>query len=407
MSQRPTLQALIALGVKLRRASALSAMMFGTMSMGLTTSVMVPMLPNMATEFGGGSSGTLMAQFVFTVAFVGLIVGGPFTGGLIARVGPRAMLMSSLLLFTACGTIGLWLTGPIAFLVARFWLGFASAGINTASVFMISQQFGQSQRGRALLGYYNAIGPLAALVVFSLAGAVAEFGGWRAPFLFYLISLFVFALALNIPLTQQQPTPALERKQTKASSSGLWPYYLLLALMSVPMYSSSIQAPFLLEEHGLARPTLIAAIAATSSIGVIVGAFSYGLILMRLGNKYTFFLILTLLGCGHLLMGSTGEILMIGCGSLITQFGGGMVVPYFLNLLFDRTEHSAHGKIAGLVYGTHFIGAILNPLLMAPFNTTLGVQHTVLLLGICLASGAAAALRCSPTGISAEATDTR
>src|SRR5690606_18571374 len=126
------------------------------------------------------------------------------------------------------------------------------------------------------------------------------------------------------------------------------------------------QVPFLLEQYGLARPALIATIAAISSIGIALGAFSYGHVRARLGITGSLTLILLLLGGGHLLMAGTSQMWLLGCGSLISQVGGGMVVPHFLNLLLDRVEPAAQGRVTGLVYTSHFVGAVLNPLAMAP-----------------------------------------
>lgn len=350
--------------------------------MGLSVSIMIPMLPGLAAHFGSTEHATFLAQIIFTSAFVGMMIGGPVAGWLSTRFGLRRLHLASIALFTLSGVAGFVLDGAVAFIACRFVLGVSCAGINAASVAMLSQRFQPQQRARAL-GYYNASGPIASLLMISLAGATAEHFGWRAPFAFYLVGAAILIAALTGGNKGTTPV-ATPSHPTKHRAQAYWPVYLIVVPLSIPIYTTSVQVPFLLEAHNLARPSLIAVIAAVSSASIAAGALSYGAIRSRLRNVGTLVAMLTLIGVGHWLLGQASTLPAMIIGALVAQLGGGLVVPHFLNLLLARAHPMDQGRVAGNLYTAHFLGAVLNPFVMQPFNQAFGVSYSIATLGTLL-----------------------
>lgn len=364
---------------------ALAILSFGTISMGLSVSIMIPMLPGLAAHFGSTEHATFLAQIIFTSAFVGMMIGGPVAGWISTRFGPRRLHLAAIALFTLSGVAGLVLDGAVALFACRFILGVSCAGINAASVAMLSQRFEPQQRARAL-GYYNASGPIASLLMISLAGATAEHFGWRTPFAFYLIGAAVFIAALTGANKGTTPV-ATPNPPAKHCPRAYWPIYLIVVPLSIPIYTTSVQVPFLLEAHDLARPALIAVIAAVSSASIAAGALSYGVVRARLRSVGTLAAMLTLIGLGHWLLGQASTLPAVIIAALVAQLGGGLVVPHFLNLLLARAHPLEQGRVAGNLYTAHFLGAVLNPFVMQPFNQAFGVGFSVAALGTLLLVG--------------------
>jgi MFS family permease len=360
----------------------LAVLSFGTISMGLSVSVMIPMLPGLAAHFGRTEHAAFLAQIIFTAAFVGMMIGGPVAGWISSRFGPRRLHLASIALFTLSGVAGLVLDGAVVFFAWRFALGVSCAGINAASVAMLSQRFDAQQRAR-VLGYYNASGPIASLLMISLAGATAEHIGWRAPFAFYLIGAVVLLAAFTTG-NKAQPPIATPSPWPQARPKRYWPIYLIVIPFSIPIYTTSVQVPFLLDLHNLARPSLIAVIAAASSAAIAVGALSYGVVRARLGNVGTLGAMLALIGSGHWLLGEASTLPVMVAAASLAQLGGGLVVPHFLNLLLARAHPVDQGRVAGNLYTAHFLGAVLNPFVMQPFNQAFGVGFSVSALGTLL-----------------------
>jgi MFS family permease len=370
--------------MNLRNGASIAVILFGAMSLGLVFGCVIPILPSIALHFGGGSGGALIAQLVFAIACVGMMSGGPIAGWLMARHDPRTILLITLVTFSLAGSAGLILDSAVAFLASRFLLGLSAAAINTAGVTLISQRFEPLARTR-VLGYYNACGPIASVLALGLSGIVSEALGWRGPFLFYFVGFGVVALALySIPASR--PAPRTQAIAGGAFWRPLLPYYALLVPLSVPLFTASLQIPFLLAEHGYARPAVIATIAAISSISVSSGALCYGRLRQALGEKGVLIFMLTAIGSGHLILGGTQALALTAVGAIITQFGGGLLLPHFLNLLLDRTPVATHAKVSGWVYSAHFLGIFMNSLVLAPINVWLGIEHALMLLGLILAS---------------------
>lgn len=360
---------------------AVGVILFGSVSLGLVFGIATPVLPSLAMHFGGGQSGTLLAQMTFTVSCIGLMLGGPLAGYGMQRWGERPVLLGALLLFALSGSAGMYLDSFAGFVVARMLLGLAAASVNAVGVTLLSRRFLAENRSR-MIGYYNACGPIASVVVLMLAGLVSEYIGWRAPFSFYLLGVLVWCGALFA--ISGAP---LESKATEATVSigpPLWPHYLLLVALSVPVFTVSIQVPFLLAELGSARPALVATVAAVCSVAVALGALSFGLVRAILDERGTLALIAALMAAGHCIMGAVEHVVCVALGGIVSQLGAGLLVPHFLSLLMDRLPPAVHGRIPGRVFSCHFLGIFLSPILVSPLSMRLGVQQALLVMAAVL-----------------------
>lgn len=189
--------------------------------------------------------GDVLACFFFAYA-----LGQLPAGWLADRCGPRKMLITYILLWSACTALTGFAAGLAMLITVRVACGFAEAGAYPASALLITRWFPFSQRGRAnsAVSFGGRIGN--SLALWLTAGAIAVLGSWRPVLWIYgaLGVLLAFATWLvfsdhpaSHPWIRQSERPApeasavTERKQAPwlalLTHKGLW----FLSLGSIGM----------------------------------------------------------------------------------------------------------------------------------------------------------------------------
>ncbi|SFS09007.1 MFS transporter [Sphingomonas jatrophae] len=341
-----------------------------------------PAMPSMAARFASGGDGQLFAQLVMTAPAIMLIVSSPFAGLLAARIGRRATLLLSLLLFVVAGA-GVLLVDSREHLIAlRLLLGVAGGGLLTSSLTLIGEYFEDAAR-ETVLGLATSLSSAIAALALVFGGSLVDAAGWRAPFALYMFALPVFGVGwCAIGRTSSTSSVPVSRSRPDLSPlAGVAPYYLLLMLLTVAMFTPAIQVPFLLEERGVTSAQTQGMIVAVTSVVAMVSAGLYGP-LRRWIDTQSFLIIDALcMGCGILavaiLPGAGGTLL--GCA--LVGIGAGMSEPAIASIVFDRTPAYVHAVAMGLIVSALNAGQFVNPLVMAPLRAWFGVSASFVALG--------------------------
>jgi len=90
---------------------------------------MSPVAAEAAKYFSKNGDGDLVTQMIVTVPAIGVIVGGPLCGWLIARFGSKRFLLVALAVFGTVGSAGLYLDNAFVLLISRFLLGLATSAL--------------------------------------------------------------------------------------------------------------------------------------------------------------------------------------------------------------------------------------------------------------------------------------
>ena len=356
-----------------------------------------------AGVFGKGASGPLIAQLMITLLGIGIMVGGPIAGWLAERVGPRRLLCGALALYAITGASGLWLDGAASLLGARLAQGFVSAGIATSIFMMIGQRYEGAARAR-ILGLQGVVLAVSGLVSLISAGGLAEIGGWRAPFVLYLTALPMLGLVLfsssAAPAREVSPRASDAVAVPSGSLLKQWPYYLMLVPMSAASYMTAVHLSFVLAGDGVTSPGTQAVIMTASMIFNIVGSVYYARIRARFGRRWVFVMILGIFGAGDLLIGFSPNAVGSAAGCWVAGLAGGLMTPFFINVILDRTDSAVHGRAIGLMYTMTYIGNFLNPFIITPLRAAIGNHSAfaVVGVGLALAAGLQAVTRRSPVG---------
>jgi MFS family permease len=361
--------------------------------LGLVVAAMSPVAAEVGQYFKASGDGDLIAQSIVTAPSVGIILGGPFSGWLIAMLGSKRFMLSALAVFAAAGSAGLYLNSAIGLLVSRFVLGLATAGIVTAMITMISEHFAPSTRAR-ILGWQSSSGALSGVAAILLAGQLGKFGGWRAPFSLYLLALPVLALGMfYLPTGRKRASvaPAVPHPATVATGRLMaqWPIYLLIIPMFIAVYMPNIQVSFLLRGDGIASPATQSFVILSGALAVAIAALFYGAAKRRLGTGAILLACFVLQGSGMAIMGLTHGPTPIALGCFVLGLGTGIANPLISDLIVSRTDPALRSKAIGLSYTARYAGDFLNPWIVHPLGAAIGLHAAFTLLGALFLFGVA------------------
>jgi predicted MFS family arabinose efflux permease len=299
-------------------------------------------------------------------------------------------MLIALSVFGVAGSAGLYLDSAVGLLVTRFILGLATSGIVTAMITMIGQHYSPAARAR-ILGYQSSSGALAGVITIKLAGWLGEYGGWRAPFALYLLALPVLALGIAyLPAGNRERAPRVVTKPEPGAASGLfalWPIYLTIIPMFIAVYMPNIQVSFLLRDDGVVSPSAQSNVILAGAFAVAVAAPFYGPAKRILGTAPILILCFLLQGVGIAVMGVTHGAAWTALGCFVLGLGTGIANPLISDLIVGRTRPALRSKAIGVSYTARYGGDFLNPWIMRPLASVIGLHGAFALVGALFLAG--------------------
>jgi MFS family permease len=336
-----------------------------------------PAMPAMAAHFAGDGHGPLFAQMVMTIPAVLLIVSATLTGILAEIVGRRTVLLWALLLFALAGAAALVAPNANMLIASRLVLGLAGGAVLTSS-FSLAGDYPEAHRER-VLGYAGAAAAIAAIIALTLGGTLVDQFGWRGPFVLYLASLPVLALAWS----------AVKHHRHEKHEHGLfspirllWPFYLLTIVLVIGVFLPGIQGPFLLQEQGVQSAAQQGTIIAASSLFAALASASFGF--LRRFLSIGALMVITALSMG---LGCTLVFVLHGVAAMAVSFaligiGAGLVEPVTLSIVLSKAPKAMQPRAVGMLLSAVFLGQFLNPLVLNPIREGYGISHAFLTVGV-------------------------
>jgi len=361
----------------------------GHMAQGLAFTAFIAVLPQMARELG--AHGAWVAQMSIALAALGLLMGSLASGWILERAGTRGTLLTAAVVYGVSGAAGGVLRDPTLLLASRFVVGFTAACMVTTCLWGIAAEYAGHQRARAL-GISNATGNLSALLGTVLGGLLARHGGWPMAFLQYpLFALPAFALVL-VCMKQVRPARAHLAVAAERFFLRLLPFFLLATFLFLVIFMGSTQLAFLLEEDGIKDPAIRGPIMSQVTLAATLTSFCYGWLQQRLGVRGTFLSGLLFASAALASIGFGASVGSAALGAALLGIFVGLAVPYVYHTVTERTGAAVRGRAIGVVNAFNFLGAFLNPVLLAPLTRILGVHGTFLTVAAVVALAAVARL---------------
>ena len=357
---------------------ALIILLFGSTISALAFVTVTPGLPSIADYFArAGGDNTLRAQFVLTMAPIGMAFGGLFGGWLTSRIGLRRALFAGLV---GCGIFGmapLYLDHLYAIYAVRLLLGWSAVTVDVCMTTILSARFEGDRRAK-LIGIKQAVGSSFTFGGMIVSGLLVQAFSWRAPFWIFAIAFLYLAIAASVfraPISQSRRAPA-----DWAVIAGFWPLYAAVVLLAVAHTMPHFELPFLLEADGMKNAAEISWFPATSALISILSAASFGWIHARAG-RWTLVAALILMGTSLAAIGVAPTLALLFASVVVEGFGGGLMLPFLSNRVLEKAPMEQRSQAFGLLLSIMFVGQFFNPLVNKPLRDFFGIHDAFVAVG--------------------------
>lgn len=372
----------------------------------LAGATIAPALPAMQSHFGDVPNAALLVRLVLTLPALFVAVCAPIAGYIVDRIGRKAVIVSSTLLFGLGGSVGYFAPTLATLLMTRAVLGISVAGLITSTTTLIADYYTGEARAKVISLRVGLMG-FGATAFLILVGVLAEIG-WRPPFLIYLAGLAAFpfvVLVLYEPSRadrcEETPPPVSdvstcvgealtmdEERHSAQSAAGPAPVrfisfaYAVMIILQIVLGLTPIQLPFYLQglTGASASQTGLALSAMTLFVGV--ASIQYARIASRLDNFRALLLTFVAAGAGNLLLSMANGWIVIALGLLLEGVGLGLLMPNMMLWLTNETPDAMRGRVLGGLITAAFLGQFLAPVVGQPVSEAFG------LAGLFLGAGA-------------------
>jgi len=340
-------------------------------AMGFGTAMLAPTLPLYLSDADFSDS---RIGLVLAAAGVGAALAALPTGGLIERIGTRAVIALWLaVLGTAIAALGLTTT-LIALLAFRFVGGAAEIAIRLGGQTEITRRVPVTVRGRAMsfmgggrrLTFF--IGPI-------VGGVLADAIGFEATFVVAGIVIACGALpaiiggrARLVPTSASTRTASTMAGSKPSIRSALRPHRRLLAMATFGplLIMAAREGRFLVlprigDELGL-TPTMVGLVIAIGTGADLLLFPVAGWLMDRFGRLFAIIPAFTLMGFGLLLLGLAGSAVAVAIAGGVIGLGNGLSAGTMLTYGSDLAPPEATGPFLGAFAAVQDVGKVVGPL---------------------------------------------
>ncbi len=340
--------------------------------------------PAIAQHFGGGDEGRALARTLFALPSLMIMIGAPLGGYLAERFGYRLTLLVSLLAYGLGGTAGLLADGFAPLLISRLVLGLAGGTVMAVYLALAASWYEGTARAK-VLGFAVASSAVVGVLALKLGGNLVAWGGWRGPFMLYLLGFVTLTVAWA---AVRGPFHAKARTKRARAEPGalavllqLWPVYLVLMLLSIGTFTPSAGAPFLLAENGIADPKAQGDILSVGAIPSIFTAVAYGFLRRWFSDWAILILTASLMGAGLIAAVPLHTPLLLTMTFVVLNLGTGFKAPVTASVLMAEAPEPVRATAAGLSFSGIFLGQFLAPTALELLGRPFGVHGAFLAIG--------------------------
>lgn len=367
-----------------RRAGGAQALLllFGSCLPVLGAVLIAPVLPRMQTHFAETPGAAVLVPVALTLPALVIAFLAPLAGVLADRVGRRPLLLASMLLYSLCGVLPLWLDSLGLIVASRAGIGLAEAGIMTCCTTLMGDYF-DGQRRERLFALQMVATSLSAALFMGLGGALGE-SGWRTPFVLYAVG--VLCLPLMALLLWEPQARRVEQEPSSTSRfpwGALAPLYLLTGLAGVSLFIVPVQAGYLLQLLHVDGPQQIGLTMGANQLGVLAGALTFRL-LAELPARRLLALGFATAGLGGGLMALSSSHALVVLAVLLNGLGVGLLLPTLITQVMQQVGFDQRGRATGGFTASIFAGEFVSPLLVLALTGGIATQlpHALLLVAL-------------------------
>ena len=351
-----------------------AVLMAGVLS-GAGNSTLSAILPSIEAEYGMFSGG-ISVTTAFTIFGLGMLFGSVGGGWLSDRMGRRAVMVGSGLLFAIAGCSVMLADSLLHVVIARFFTGLSSGAAMVAAYAVIGDSFDDKGRNQ-WTGLVTAFAALMGIGLAIFAASLADVG-WRLSFSIYAVG-FLAAIAAFFGIA------AFRRVADRVKGAPLAllvAAVLLLLGLGVGAITTGTAAymPYRLMDIGVVTNTARALYAIPAGLMVVVVSMAYGFIRRFVSLELAFILggVLAAAGMAGMALLESPPVVSAMLG--VAGAGMGLIVPSLMIYAIGVSNNETRGAAIGIARGAMFGGPFLIQLALDPVRASSGVSTVLLVI---------------------------
>lgn len=336
-------------------------------------SMLIPILPDMVRELGISDFQSSLLVTLFSVT-AGLFI--PISGFLSDRLGRKAIIIPSLIVYGAAGILAgfgaIWKSYAVI-ISARALQGLGAAGTSSIAMALVGDlyQGGTESRALGLMEASNGTGKVLSPILGSLLALIIWYAVFFAFPVFCLISLVAVIWFIKEPKTENKNKQGFKSYITTVwnilKQKGRWLVtsffagsLALFILFGVLFYLSNTleEAPYHIDG------VLKGAILAIPLLGMVVTSYTTGALIKKNGTLMRW---LMNIGLGlmvvslAILIFYNQHVYVLISLLTISSIGTGLVLPCLNTMITGSVEKSQRGMITSLYNSLRFLGVAAGP----------------------------------------------
>jgi ACDE family multidrug resistance protein len=336
-----------------------------TLSAIMGVSSLTPAFPKIGQELHVSPQqiGLLITVFTIPGVFLTLVL-----GVLADRFGRKRILVPSLFLFAASGSLCAFAGNFHLLLILRFFQGIGAAALGSLNVTIIGDLYSGKDRTTAM-GYNASVLSVGAASYPVIGGALAMVG-WQFPFLLPVLAfpvgfMVIFFLKNPEPKDEQNLKEYLQNAWESVRKRQVIGLFFASIITFIILYGSYLTYfPFLIENRFNGSPFIIGVLMAAMSFTTAITSAQLGRLSNFISEKSLLKFGFLFYGVALLLTPFVPDIWFLLIPILIFGIGHGINIPNILTLLAGYAPMNQRGAVMSLNGMVLRIGQTLGPLLM-------------------------------------------
>lgn len=310
-------------------------LIFGTTLLAVMgVASIAPAFPQMMEYFG--ISKTQVGYLVAVFTLPGIVL-APFMGILADRIGRKAILIPSLLLFGFAGFACMFTQKFETLLWLRLFQGVGAASLGMLNVTIIGDLYGANRRATAM-GYNASVLSLGTASYPAIGGSLAILG-WNFPFIMPVLAI-PFGIILAYSMNNPEPKEKHNLRQYGINvwriinQPSVWGLFVMNILVFFLIYGAYITyLPSLLKERMMANSFHIGITMSAMSLTTAVTSSQIGRISKKFSNRKILVTGVSFYVISMLFLANAGSWLLIIPSLLIFGLGQGLFLPTVQTML--------------------------------------------------------------------------
>jgi MFS family permease len=343
--------------------------------------LLAPIIPKLFEQFHDLPNANYWIPSLLTVPALCIALFSPLVGLFADRLGRRPILVVAMLVYAVMGLAPLVLDNFFAILATRVGVGLCEAVVMVCTTALIGDCFDDAGRDR-WLGRQAATASLTALAFFPISGYLGEVFGWRGPFAVYGSSL-VFLVGIVL-FTWEPPRAPKPSAAAVVPTNAVFPWSHMLKVCGLSLIGGILffivqfQMASAMHSLGVTSSATTGWLIFAASVGVPVGAFSFGYVKRLLSFRTLLLIEFGVMAVTLYLMGQMNTPASFVVPAFFNQIGAGLMLPTLLTWAMQPLAFQVRGRGAGMWQSTFAIAQFLSTLSFSfVFSQVQGIQPSL------------------------------